>query len=203
MFEEAKNTNLTNIQKEIIFGSLLGDMGCYKRKGYINWTLGVTHSIKQKEYFLWKFDKLKPLFNKYRTYNRNNTSEISMDSITHKELSIFGENFYKDKKKVVPKNMEDLFTPLSLATWIMDDGTLNIINSGGYEIASCSFTKDDNYYLIDILKSKFNILAKLREYTLNKNSKKYHLIKLSMEESRKLSDIIKPFVVTSMQYKTF
>ena len=38
-------------------------------------------------------------------------------------LNEYYEIFYKDKVKIIPKNLDKLLTPISLAYWIMDDGS--------------------------------------------------------------------------------
>lgn len=74
------------------------------------------------------------------------------------------EEFYvKDLNKnikIVPKDSINRLTPVSLAYWIMDDGSFN--KSKGYLIlCTLSYCKEDVLYLISILKTKFNFRAAL------------------------------------------
>jgi hypothetical protein len=52
---------LSGEEKSVIIGSLLGD-GYLERNGKY-FRLQITHSIKQKDYLMWKMDKLKSLTN--------------------------------------------------------------------------------------------------------------------------------------------
>jgi hypothetical protein len=61
--------NLSEEEKSIIIGSLLGD-GHLERNG-VHFRLQITHSIKQKSYLLWKMRKLKRLLSgKIYVYKR-------------------------------------------------------------------------------------------------------------------------------------
>jgi hypothetical protein len=58
-----------------------------------------------------------------------------------KSLPIFSEfsYFYFQGKKIVPSNIYELLTPISLAIWFMDDGNTSL-KSGGLHISTESFT---------------------------------------------------------------
>jgi hypothetical protein len=49
--------------------------------------------------------------------------------------------FYVDGKKIIPLFVEKLLNPLSLAVWLMDDGSAH--NSGGCIISTNSFTFEE------------------------------------------------------------
>ena len=38
-------------------------------------------------------------------------------------LTLFHDLFYYNRRKIIPKNIADLISPVSLAFWIMDDGS--------------------------------------------------------------------------------
>lgn len=64
------------------------------------------------------------------------------------------ELFYKDKIKVVPKNIYDLLTPVALAHWIMGDGA---IKNKGLTLCTDSFTTQDVVKLMNVLLIKYDI----------------------------------------------
>ena len=39
-------------------------------------------------------------------------------------LNEYHDIFYKNKVKIIPKNLDELLTPIGLAYWIMDDGSI-------------------------------------------------------------------------------
>ena len=54
--------------------------------------------------------------------------------------------------KIVPSNIQDLFTPRSLAYWIMDDGS---IQNKGLHLNTYGFTNQDVLKLKNILENMF------------------------------------------------
>lgn len=199
-FSEAKTTEPTKIQKEIIYGSLLGDMGIYKRKNYVNYNINMSHSIKQIDYFMWKFNGLQPYFNKYRRYLRKNGyEEMASDSITLPFLHEFASWFYIDKTKIIPKNLYDKLTPISLATWFMDDGHTKK-QDGLASIATMCFSRKDHELIQHVLLEKYNLVSGIKE-DRRQCGKVYISIKFNRENSIKLFDIIDEHVIDSMKYK--
>jgi len=78
----------------------------------------------------------------------------------------FYELFYLEGKKVVPKNIGDLLTPIGLAYWAMDDGTKT---GSGFRLNTQSFTLEENQLLIQVLKKKFDLNCTIH-YHSKKNS---------------------------------
>jgi len=81
----------------------------------------------------------------------------------------------------------------------MDDG--HKLSNLTYNIATCSFTEDEHIILIQILLNNFKIQAKI--FYVNK---KYPILIISKKFSNNDSHIIfknliKPFIITSMEYK--
>jgi hypothetical protein len=196
--EEIKNINIEDIQKQIIVGTVLGD-GCLYKTGH-NFTLSFSHCEKQKEYFYWKLEMLSPFISNFSINidKRGNSIMHHGTTISHKDLNFFGEIFYDQNRiKHIPRDLEKYLTPIALAVWILDDGNLN--EEVNMRIASMGFTKEENYMLIDYLKRCYDLDSDIRYY--NRKDKIYPLIVLDKENTQKLSDIIRPYVVDSMKYK--
>ena len=101
--------------------------------------------------------------------------------------------FYNSrKKKVIPNNIENLLTPLTLAIWIMDDGTFKY---SGVRIATNCFKKQEVELLVRALDSKFNIKS-----TLHKNNNNYQLY-IKKESMFLLKKLVVPHMIPSMFYK--
>ena len=85
--------------------------------------------------------------------------------------------FYKKGKKVVPINIENFITPLTLAIWISDDGTFvpSTGGRGGVRIACNAFSLQEVEYLTTILKTKFNLDTSIH-YKKGKNNIFYERI---------------------------
>lgn len=72
------------------------------------------------------------------------------------------ELFYVDGKKVIPSNIAELLTPLSLAYWLCDDGCF-FKRDRVIIICTNSFTWAEVNLLANLLNSKFNL-----QCTINK-----------------------------------
>lgn len=168
---------ITSIQLEIINGKMLGDATINKNKNdnrncHIYWR----HSIKQKEFVEWTCNQLKPFTNECKIVKvpariRNKDGSISNDAerkLEHiqcfsKSLPIFtaiekewylrnneGKYIFDDKGwriKIIPQNLK--LTPLTLAVWYLDDGSLGGGRRKYAQIFSLGFSYDENIFLRD------------------------------------------------------
>jgi len=112
--------------------------------------------------------------------------------LTIKELGDLHSLFYNNDKKILPKNLYNLLTPLSLAIWTMDDGD-NDKNSIRYNTQSFSLKEQE--ILKRLLKEKYQLQA-----NLNKDRNSYRL-RVNKESKAKLIKLISPFIIPSMKYK--
>ena len=66
-------------------------------------------------------------------------------------------------------------------------------------ISSMNFTEQENYKLQDYLKRCFDLRSKVMGYKYK--GVQYWMLTLNKENTQKLSDIIRPYVVDCMKYK--
>lgn len=98
--------------------------------------------------------------------------DISFSTLKYALFNWAYEDFYvKDGHKnikIVPKDIINKLTPVSLAYWIMDDGSFS--KSKGYLIlCTDSYSKENVLYLTSILETKFNLSSSL--FMVQKNKK--------------------------------
>lgn len=111
------------------------------------------------------------------------------------------QDCYIDGKKVITEQMMDNITPLSLAFWYMDDGTIKHRSMDDrqnptIEISTCGFTKEENEVLINMLWNKFGVKSNLRR------ERTYWSIYITAEGTRVFLDLIKDYIPACMKYKT-
>lgn len=108
-------------------------------------------------------------------------------------FNIYRELFYNlEGKKILPSNLEDLLTARGLAHWLMDDS----YKSGkGLYICTESFTLIEMDFLINILKSKFDLECSKHKYT---NGYRIYVHSTSKD---KLIGLVKPYFVQHFYYK--
>ena len=190
---------LTNLQKEMIVGCLLGDGRLESRSKNKTVRLRIHHSDSQKSYLFWKYKILQNITSnspKRSIYldKRNNQEYYSwyFHTLTIEELRYFYEIFYKDGKKIIPKNIFDILTSLSLAVWLMDDGC-NFKNS--LVLNTQSFSLKEQKVLINVLEKKYQL-----EATINKDRKNYRL-RINKENSKRFKEIVKSYIIPFMKHK--
>lgn len=191
---------ISQFQKEVINGCLLGDgrLECRSKEGSAR--LRIHHGWKQKDFIFWKYKVLKNLVScpprKIICWKnpKNNENYYSwyFHTRTFPEFKILYKVFYLNRKKILPKNILDLLNSLTLAVWIMDDGCNDnnslILNTQNYSIK-------EHYRLQEIFQKKFGLLS-----TTNKDRDEFRL-RFNSENAKKLFKIIYPNIIFSMKYK--
>ena len=184
--------SLTQEQKSLIVGTILGD-------GYLriipkrkNAFLEVNHSATQKDYVDWKYEILKSIV-KSRPKSRNgNGDRIAYRFFTQclPEITDIFTYFYQDKKKIIPCDLS--IDEFSLAVWFMDDGSRN---RNSLYLNTQQFSENDQMVLQKLLLNKFGVKS-----TLNKD-KIYKRIRIATEDAIKFCNLIREYIPKSMQYK--
>jgi hypothetical protein len=200
---------LTDLQRSILAGSLLGDGCLTKIIGNGNSRLIKKQSINRKEYLVWHQE----IFGGYSSNVREtcNATKLSVrkdghiihtalpsheqtkngcvfSTVNHPEFTKYRMSWYNEAgKKIVPLNFE--LDELSLSIWFFDDGSNNYKQrSATLHTQSFSFSEVD--FLINQIK-KFNISAKIitrKSFYTNENMP---ILKISKESYDTLIYIIK------------
>lgn len=208
-FDFSKNHQLRSIdfterQKDIVFGTLLGDGYLRPTNGNAknhSYALSLCHGEKQLDYLKWKLNELdnfvttKDFLVNKRSF-RGNAPTYSFSTISHPFLNEAHRICYSNNgKKDITAEWLDQLSPLSLAIWYLDDGSLN---KHYHTIVLCtnSFSRNGQLLAINYLKQQFNLDAKLEARRNNQT-----VIRINASQSRKFMDIIIPYVPSCMEYK--
>jgi hypothetical protein len=210
--EELSKWKIPSKVMEIITGELLGD-------GYINYNirttgkhngrLEFTFSAKNIEYakylkykaldFICTDSELTPWPNPKKTNKKPTQYWFCTKSLPiFRELHTFWYKKINNKlKKVLPSNIEELITPVSLAHWIMGDG---YSANGGVKICTDNFSEEEVLRLINILNKKFELKCTINRRITSKGNLvwRIYISKLCME---KLKELIIPYFIPEMLYK--
>lgn len=195
---------MTNTEFQIIVGSLLGDGSIAWLKNRKNAYFCEGHSPKQLDYLQWKYDKLSNYVTgcgvkHKRNYNKKTNKDYGAVAMITKQLPIFSDfknKWYRDRKIVCKEDVEKL-DALGLAVWFMDDGTCNE-NGRRRLISTLGFSEEENNYLVDFLKRKFNLDCYL---TYSPGYKFGWQIVFTGDSNRRLVEIIKPYIHKIFNYK--
>jgi len=158
---EAQNTHLTERQQHILVGNLLGDGAMPNGK---NARFDIAQTIKHRSYIEWLVKEYYPFvpggirpFS--ATCNGKSYPALKFATVRYTEFNRFYELFYKERVKVIPRSLPDLFNDLSLAVWFMDDGYSDMSNSTFH---TQGFSVEDVTFLVEMLRDKFSIISKIQ-----------------------------------------
>jgi len=205
MLSLKKEMRLTSKQRAFIIGSMLGDATMRVGIKAKNANFKIDHCLEQKEYVFWKYKILKNLvltpprlsYRKTKEGIRYKKSWWFM-TLRHPVLTEIYNQFYtKDSyrcgKKIVPDLIFESMNPFIIAVWVMDDGSYN---QNKIDISTYSFTLQEIKKLCDVIKKKFNITM-----IFYKDRDKGYRIYCNTKETKKLVDLIYPYIIKSMKYK--
>jgi len=132
---------LSDRTKEVILGTLLGDGSLKKQKKYANVRIQFRHSEKDSDYFFWKAKQLQEVagnksvnLQKPDGYSKNNKLRFLGRALP--ALTQLHELMYKKNTLRIRRMWLNNMTPLSLAVWWCDDGSL--IGEGGRKGVFCT-----------------------------------------------------------------
>ena len=158
---------MTERQKQILDGMLLGDAHLERQRGALTARLKIEHSLNQAAYVAWKFNEwrdwvLTPPRERERRNRLGTTSmNIGFVTLSHIELEHYRRRYYRNRHKIVPA---DLFlTPLSLAVWFMDDGSRKSSQCRGLYLNTQSFTSAEIAYLRSVILRDVGVETSVRQ----------------------------------------
>ena len=195
-----KNPLLLVTQKEhdLIIGSLMGDASTRQRER--NSCFRFSHSIRQKNYSTWKAQILSEFnISEFREVKRKIGKAfihaLDFSTKTHPVFNYYRNLFYKDSRKTVNPDILNQLDPRSLAIWICDDGSRET-KQGYIILCTNSYSLEEHNLMKQFFNEKFGL-----DPTIGFRDGKYYYLRFKQEDSRKLIEIIKPFMPKSMLYK--
>jgi hypothetical protein len=183
---------VSRIQKEILIGLILGDAHLEQSWNGLSYRMKIEQSLKKKEYVYHLYEIFKNWTLSQAKVKRDN---LFFQTRFTKSLSFFGKQFYKEKKKVIPKLIHKWLTPRAIAYWYMDDGSMKSKQSKGVFFNTQCFTFKEVTLLSNILNKKYKLKTTLRRQKVG------YQIYVSGYSYETLSSIIYPYLIDSMKYK--
>ena len=182
-------------QEQIVIGAILGDS--HFSRIYKNATGEFIHSIKQEEYCIWKRSFLSEYCSeiKYSQQFDKRTNKVYKKVIcyihTNPVFNPYYDLFYKNKIKIISKELLYRLEGLGIAVWFMDDGYKHK-STNSYCLSTNCFSLEDLEIVKEFFLKKFNI-----KMTIHKSRVMYVL-----RESRlTFKKLIEPYIINSMRYK--
>jgi LAGLIDADG DNA endonuclease family len=188
---------------------MLGDL--YAERSHLTGNTRLRFYMSIKKYLIFKFYsifksyvKTEPKIFKRKKLNKlTNTLHVDIWFSTLK-YEIFNwviEDFYikSGEKNIKIVHSYKNLTEISLAYWIMDDGSFNKIK-GQLILCTDSYSKEDVLFLISILTKKFDLSCGLINYKKRKNGKNSYRIRINKSSMANLIKLVKHHIIPSMHY---
>jgi hypothetical protein len=186
--------DLTEIQKGVLLGKILGDGSLISTLTGKSYRLQVEQRAEHKDYVLWSAKIFSRWVLTQPKYLKQHQS-FRFRTVSHPQLTEYRKIFYPVKKKIIPLNIKEIFVdPISLAVWFMDDGALSS-SKKTVTISTHSFSRDENMLLIDCLKDNFNL-----QVNLNWDGKGHRLY-VPVSSIKKFKELVSPYMHPDMVYK--
>jgi hypothetical protein len=189
---------VTPFLHEVIIGKMLGDLHAERPSPKHNTRLSFKQSIVQNEYIshLWQlfsaYCTSPPIIRAYLESRENKAPFTKVSRFNTCSLACFNiyrVMFYVDGVKIIPSDIGEHITAVSLAYFFMDDGYKS---RGGFYFCTESFTAQDLGIFLLVLHNKFWLDA-----TLHSTGRVY-----IMSTSRDLFiSLVKPHMLPMFYYK--
>lgn len=194
------NKLISKKQKEIIIGNILGD-GCLEFNGYRGTRLQIKQCLRYKDYVFWLYKQLENLCNSSPKQRKDN-KQWYFSTRYLKELTLLHKLFYRNRRKIIPKNILKLInSSLTLAIWYMDDGSLywRPKEHNGFRLYTNCFSIREVDLLKNVLLNNFGIESTAQRFLCN--GKKYSRIYIGKRGRNKFLKIIRPYILKCFLYK--
>ena len=191
-----KHLKLNLHQRKILVGLLLGDAHLESQISGRTYRVKFEYSIKHSEYAKHIYDLFcewiltPPQIKQDETHNN-----IWFQTVSHPAFRYYAHQFYKNGKKCVPNLIHRYLSPISIAYWFMDDGSIKSKESKGVLLNTQGFLKEDVARLVEVLRTTFKLQASERK---QKDGSQIYISGESYEHFRRL---VAPYIHPSMSYK--
>jgi len=200
--------DLSPIQEQVLSGILLGDGYLQVAGSQMSASVTWSHSSNQDGYLEWIKRGLAGILRPgVETYTSGYGSQMIRNgtvfshTILEKFKGFYTSNSTAGKQKKIPSWIVEKLTPIVLAFWYMDDGSLG--HHGDQEdranFAVCDFSSEDCQILLTALK-KYDINGVYYQSS-NDTEVRHSRIRLNAVEAEKLFLLVAPYIPAVMQYK--
>lgn len=175
-----ENKQLSQIQRDLIIGSMLGDGHIDKREAQPIFI--VVHAENQKDYLYYKYNILKDLCNKEPSFIKESIHNFGQDKMykcqPQYRISTRIYDCFKDYRGKDYTSYLKQMNEFSFSIWMLDDG----YRGDAWQLCVAEYTQDDIDYAINKFQKDYNLLS------WQKKDKRY--LQFDADSSRKIDKII-------------
>ena len=206
LIEYKASLKLNDFQRQVLVGTLLGDASMAFTLGKPKYNVKFEQQISKQPYIEHLYEIFEPFVGtspKIRNIKGGGAQDRQSTwfrTYGHPAFKFYDDSFYGmvdgQRRKCVPKTIQRLFTPISLAYWFMDDGTYSKRGKRRYyRFSTQGFCYTDQKRLVESLRIKFGIQS-----AVHKDRHQYHIGILS-ESNGALLECIQTYVQPCFIYK--
>lgn len=196
----SRGVELTQEQKEILCGTLLGDSSLqfYPKHRWKSPIFKCDHGPKQEAYAQLLCSKLSSLGSRIKKYTRYHSATnkkyetITVTTVSNPYYMEMYNQLYSTGSKQITKEFLYNFTIKSLAYLYMDDGYAD--QNTAYICTDC-FSNESKQILVEYLKETFDLHFSIV------NHGKYYRLRLSQYDFPKFTLLLEPYIIDSLKYK--
>lgn len=187
----------------VAIGSILGDGNLKylsKRKSFSQ--LYVSQHNSKLPYLKWLHGELGKAYEMHPIKPKKGYNQHYFITKSNKILGDLKMQFYSKGYKDIPSGFNQILTsPISLAVWYMDDGTLDKRSKYHFNasIATYCFSFEGCELLSQILKDNFQVLASVTK--TNMRGKVYPRLYIKSQSMDKFISLVKPYIHPVFKYK--
>ena len=199
--EHKKTLKLSDEQREVLVGILLGDACLESQNGGRTFRVKVEQSASHEAYVRhlhtlfgpWVLSP--PREKECKASNGTVTKSWTFNTVSHPAFRFYAHQFYADGRKKVPRLIHRWLTRRGLAYWFMDDGSMKSKQSKGVIFNTHGFIKPDVERLAKVLQDLFFLQASPR-----KQSDGWQIYVSGASYGAFLPQV-QPYIIAQMQYK--
>lgn len=199
-----RQMRLTDRQREVVVGTLLGDGHLETKDEGRTYRLKIEHGAVQQLYVAWLYHELQSLVRtppqrrerfvtlKGRTQN---SARAWFNTLSLGTLRFYGQQFYHGGRKVVPRLIRRWLTPLALAVWYMDDGS---VKSAAHRTVLLNTQAYDRQSLVRLQAA---LWERYRIETTQRPQPEGRQLYVTAKSADTFLQLIAPMLIPTMRYK--
>jgi hypothetical protein len=198
--EYKEKLSLSEDQKEILTGLLLGDACLETQNAGRTYRLKIEQSVQHQAYISHLYNLFAewvltpPRLRKVISAGHE-SGNLAFQTISHAAFRFYAHQFYDGRQKRVPVLIHRWLTPKSIAYWFMDDGSIKSKDSKAVIFNTQCFSESEVTRLSDVISNKFGLQASVRR------QKEGCQIFISGNSYEGFVEIVSPFIIAEMRYK--
>ena len=195
-----RGLKLSQKQREILVGVLLGDAHLETQNQGRTYRLKIEQSLKHQDYVQHLYEVFKPWVLtppqlKEKSSHGHTSWNYWFQTVSHGAFRFYAHQFYVDKQKRVPRLIHRWLTSCALSYWFMDDGSIKSKHSKGLLFNTQGYPHSDVQRLVDVLQVNFGLQAKPRK------QKEGFQIYISGKSYKHFRELVEPYLIATMRYK--